>query len=180
MRFSTIFAGALSLTAFASASPLTSRRISNVTVPANFYLVTTNQHTPLANSSALKNVSLTTLYDPNYQPDNFLRTIKPGFAFVPTFNISDGVLHCEMAGPHGVGDYEYNSTHVYSGSELTFRAEYQGHGDLSLKHGYLLAVNGTASSWTICESKGEPVVEYKGKAEGCTPTYIQAVAQAPY
>ncbi|KAF1352136.1 hypothetical protein BDV97DRAFT_292462 [Delphinella strobiligena] len=180
MHFSTLFAAVTSLSAVVAASPITSRQ-SNTTTPSNFYLVTTDQSTSAANSSALKNVSLTTLFSPYYQTNYLLRLIEPGYESVPTFNLSNGVLHSEDGGPHGVGEYVYNSTAVESGSELEFQPAYQGKGDLSLKDGFLLAVNGSAVGWTICvEELGQSVIEYKGTDVGCTPTYIQAVAAPPY
>lgn len=164
MRSSTVFVALASLGAVVSASPLSSHRVkhnkfNNTTIPSNFYLVTTDQSTPSGNSSALQNVSLTTLFDPYYQPAYLLRLIEPGYGFVPTFNLSDGVLHCEEEAPHGLGEYVYNSTEVHSGSELQFKAENEGRGDLSLKDGYLLAVNGSTVGWTICvEELGQRVV----------------------
>ena len=163
MRCSTLFAAALPVFAFASASPIFSRQ-ENVTTSSNstrsnFYLVASSQSTPSSNSSALQNATLTTLFSPYYQPNYLLRLIEPGYGFVPTFNISDGVLHCEESGPHGIGEYIFNSTEIHSGSELQFRAQVEGHGDLSLANGYLLAVNGSSVGWTICvEELGQRVV----------------------
>lgn len=135
---------------------------SNTTTPSNFYLVTTTQSTPSLNSSSLANVSLTTLFAPYYQPNELLRLIAPGYGSVPTFNISDGALHTEQLGPHGVGpEEEYNSTVVHAGAELQFYAEYEGEGDLGLLDGYLLGVNGSGVGWTICvEELGQSVVSY--------------------
>lgn len=156
MKFPTLLALTASISSLATASPIFSRAI-NGSKP--FYLVTTNQHASATNSSQLQNVSLTTLFSPYYQPNYLLRLIEPGYEFVPTFNLTDGALHSVNNGPHGIGTYVYNSTEVVSGSELQFRAEYEGHGDLSLKDGYLLAVNGTAKGWTICvEELGQSVV----------------------
>lgn len=161
MHFSTLLAAVASLSAVVSASPITSRQ-SNTTVPTSFYLVTTDQSTSAGNSSALQNVSLTTLFSPYYQTNYILRLIEPGYESVPTFNISKGVLHSEDGGPHGVGEYVYNSTAVECGSELEFQPAYQGKGDLSLKGGFLLAVNGSAVGWTICvEELGQRVVCYE-------------------
>lgn len=163
MKFSTYLTGFASVAAICSATPLTANAGStNASIAENFYLVTTNQKAYTSNSSALANVSLTTLFAPYYEPNDRLRLIGPGYGSVPTFNMSDGVLHCEQQGPHGVGpEMEYNSTAVHSGSELQFLAQYQGHGDLSLKHGYLLSVNGSSVGWTICvEELGQSVVSH--------------------
>ncbi|GAB7351389.1 hypothetical protein MBLNU459_g2067t1 [Dothideomycetes sp. NU459] len=178
MQYPILLALAASFSALVTASPVVSRAI-NGSNP--FYLVTTNQHASAAHSSSLKNVSLTTLFSPYYQPNYLLRLIAPGYEYVPTFNLTDGVLHSVNNGPHGIGTYIFNSTEVVSGSELQFRAEYEGHGDLSLKDGYLLAVNGTAKGWTICvEELGQSVLEWKGTDATCTPTYLQAVLTPPY
>lgn len=159
MRFS-IFALAASLAALATASPIVSRApIINSTQP--FYLLTTTSPTYSQNSSLLPNVSLTTLFDPYYQPNYLLRLIGPGYGSVPQFTLSQGVLHCPGQGPHGIGDYIFNSTEVHTGSELQFRAQYEGTGDLSLEKGYLLAVNGSTTGWTICvEELGQSVVSF--------------------
>ncbi|KAG9758813.1 hypothetical protein KCU75_g11299, partial [Aureobasidium melanogenum] len=91
MRFS-IFTLAASLAALATASPLVTRApIINSTQP--FYLLTTNSPTYAQNSSLLPNVSLTTLFDPYYQPNYLLRLIGPGYGSVPQFTLSQGVLH---------------------------------------------------------------------------------------
>ena len=159
MKLSTAYTAVLSFSALASASPISSHQ-RNVTVPSNFYLVTTDQSSASRNSSALRNATLTTLFSPYYQPNYLLRLIEPGYGFVPTFSLSEGVLHCKQSGPHGVGGESiFNSTEIHSGSELQFRAQQQGTGDLSLKHGYLLAVNGSTVGWTICvEELGQRVV----------------------
>ncbi|KAG9545894.1 hypothetical protein KCV01_g24447, partial [Aureobasidium melanogenum] len=100
MRFS-IFTLAASLAALATASPLVTRApIINSTQP--FYLLTTNSPTYSQNSSLLPNVSLTTLFDPYYQPNYLLRLIGPGYGSVPQFTLSQGVLHCPGQGPHGI------------------------------------------------------------------------------
>jgi hypothetical protein len=159
MRFS-ILALAASLATLATASPLTKHTPTiNTTTP--FYLLTTTSQHYLKNSSHLPNVSLTTLFDPYYQPNYLLRLIAPGYGSVPQFTLSNGVLHTPGKGPHGVGDYIFNSTEVHTGSELQFKADYEGKGDLSLQKGYLLAVNGSTSGWTICvEELGQEVVSF--------------------
>lgn len=157
MKSSTFFSVAAFLAVIVSASP--SKRQNATSVLSNFYLVTTDQQTSALNSSSLKNVSLTTLFDPYYQAAYLLRLVEPGYGSVPVFNLTDGTLHVDEAGPHGIGEYEYNSTAVYAGSELQFEAAPEGKGDLELKDGYLLAVNGSAVGWTICtEELGQSVV----------------------
>lgn len=90
---------------------------------------------------------------------------------------------------------------MHTGSELQFRAEYEGTGDLSLVNGYLLGVNGTAVGWTVCVEELEQSVvsfspdvhvrdgmemlmlsqiEWKGTDESCQTTYLQAVSSPPY
>lgn len=159
MRFS-FYALAASLAALATASPLT-RRAPAINSTEAFYLLTTNTPTYAANSSQLANVSLTTLFDPYYQPNYLLRLVAPGYGSVQSFTLSDGVLHTPGMGPHGIGNYIFNSSDVHTGSELEFRAQYEGHGDLSLVDGYLLGVNGTTKGWTICvEELGQRVVSH--------------------
>jgi len=157
MRFS-ILAFVASLATLATASPLENRAPTiNTTTP--FYLLTTNSPTYTKNSSLLPTVSLTTLFDPYYQPNYLLRLIAPGYGSVPQFTLSNGVLHTPGKGPHGIGDYIFNSSEVHTGSELEFRTQYEGTGDLSLEKGYLLAVNGSTHGWTICvEELGQRVV----------------------
>ncbi|THZ50351.1 hypothetical protein D6C90_02674 [Aureobasidium pullulans] len=178
MHFSTtIFAA---LTTLATASPIINRAPTiNTTQP--FYLLTTTDPTYTSNSSLLPNVSLTTLFDPYYQPNYLLRLIAPGYGSVPQFTLSNGVLHTPGQGPHGIGNYIFNSSDVHTGSELEFRAQFEGKGDLSLERGYLLGVNGSSDGWTICvEELGQRVIEWKGTDEGCTQTYIQAALTVPY
>ncbi|KAI5199039.1 hypothetical protein AUEXF2481DRAFT_3372 [Aureobasidium subglaciale EXF-2481] len=172
MHFS-ILALAASVAALATASP--TRRVAgkvpviNSTQP--FYLLTTDSETYSDNATLLSNVSLTTLFSPYYQSNYLLRLIAPGYGSVPQFTLGDGILHTPTKGPHGIGDFIYNSSEVHTGSELQFRAEQAGPGDLGLKNGYLLGVNGSSDGWTI---------EWKGTKEGCTQTYIQAALNVPY
>lgn len=71
------------------------------------------------------------------------------------------MLHVTANGPHGIGEYVFNSTEIHSGSELQFRARYEDAGDLSLKDGFLLAVNGSAVGWTVCLGElGQRVVSF--------------------
>lgn len=158
MHFSTtIFAALITL---ATASPIIDRAPTiNTTQP--FYLLTTTTPTYTSNSSLLPNVSLTTLFDPYYQPNYLLRLIAPGYGSVPQFTLSNGVLHTPGQGPHGIGNYIFNSSDVHTGSELEFRAQFEGKGDLSLERGYLLGVNGSSDGWTICvEELGQRVVSF--------------------
>ncbi|KAI4793619.1 hypothetical protein E4T45_12534 [Aureobasidium sp. EXF-8846] len=179
MRFS-ILAFAASMATLTIASPLKDHAPTiNTTTP--FYLVTTTSKSYAKNSSSLPNVSLTSLFDPYYQPNYLLRLIAPGYGSVPQFTLSNGVLHTPSTGPHGIGEYIFNSSDVHTGSELQFRAQYEGSGDLSLEKGYLLAVNGSTKGWTICvEELGQEVIEWKGTDKGCTKTYIQAALTVPY
>jgi len=161
MHFSTIIAATLATVA--TASPLAYRAPTINTIQP-FYLLTTNTKTYTSNSTLLPNVSLTTLFDPYYQPNYLLRLIAPGYGSVPQFTLSNGVLHTPGQGPHGIGNYIFNSSDVHTGSELEFRAQYEGSGDLSLELGYLLAVNGSSDGWTICvEELDQRVVSFASK-----------------
>ncbi|TKA72385.1 hypothetical protein B0A49_03422 [Cryomyces minteri] len=145
-----------------------------------FYLVTTSDKHSASASSSLKDVSATSLFDPYYQPNYLLRLIGPGYGSLPTFTLTDGVLHSPSSGPHGLGSYVYNSTAVAAGTELQFLAAAEGPGSLTLKKG-VLAVGGETDGWTICAGPlGQEVIEYKGTDLSCVPTYIQAVSTPPY
>lgn len=134
----------------AAASPILSRAV-NLT-DSQFFLVTTSSHHYHANSSVLANASATTLFYPESGSTYLLRLQQPGYSSLPNFTISDGNLHASDYGPHGFGYYEYNTTEVVNGSALAFEPAKVAHGELSLLHGYLLAMNGSANGWTICSS----------------------------
>ncbi|KAK3656739.1 hypothetical protein LTR56_002720 [Elasticomyces elasticus] len=168
----------LCLTGLAAASPYP-RQASNLT---NFLLVTTSQCPSTANSSALADVSALSLFDPHYQANYIIRTIGPGYGSLPRFNLTSGDLGSLASGPHGVGTFVYNSTGEVEGGQLMFSKEADDEdGNLALKNGYLLTVDGEEEGWTICEGPlDEEVIYWKGNSTSCTPTYIHAVADAPY
>lgn len=149
--------------------------------PSTFYLVTTEQSTPTTNSSLLRAVSATSLFDPYYRPALTIRLTSPGYGSLPNFTLTDGTLHTIASGPHGIGVYEYNSTAIVAGQELQFLAASQPAGGLALSGGYLLSVNGTIDGWTICVGELEQdVLEWMGTDASCNATYVHAVAAAPY
>ncbi|KAK4964399.1 hypothetical protein LTR66_012308 [Elasticomyces elasticus] len=153
-----------------------------------FYLVTTSQSHRATSPSSLKNVSATSLFDPYYQPNYLLRLTGPGYLSLSTFTLSNGTLHTTQSGPHGIGTFEYNSTAVVAGSDLQFAPAPQRAGNLALKKGYLLTVDGKEKGWTICAGQlGQAVVfadavqiEWQGADASCAATYLQAVSTAPY
>ncbi|GAB7363597.1 hypothetical protein MBLNU230_g4168t1 [Neophaeotheca triangularis] len=164
---------------FSTAIPTNPLLARNHTDP--FLLVTTSQRDPLANSSQLANVSATSLFGPPGARDYFVRLIPSGYLQLPTFNLTSGTLHTTAAGPHNIGTFQYNSTWVEENTELTFAPTNAPRGNLALKRGYLLTVNGTETGWTICDGDiGQRVVEWQGNETSCTPTYLQAVKDAPY
>ncbi|OCL01672.1 hypothetical protein AOQ84DRAFT_213094 [Glonium stellatum] len=170
--FNTFFILVSTLLALATAYPST---------PSTFYLVTTNQSAPTTNSSLLRAVSATSLFDPYYRPALAIRLTGPGYGSLPNFTLTDGTLHTTAAGPHGIGIYEYNSTAVVAGQELQFLASPQPVGGLALSGGYLLSVNGTTNGWTICVGELEQdVLEWMGTDASCNATYVHAVTAAPY
>jgi hypothetical protein len=145
----------LTLTTLATALP------TNSTPPTNFYLLTTTSCEIPANASLLPNVSATSLFDPFAQTNYLLRLIGPGYNSLPLFNLIDGTLETEAAGPHGVGEFEYESTRVTAGEELLFAPEVQPKGNLGLEGGFLLTVGGKRQGWRICEgSLGQLVVSF--------------------
>ena len=132
---------------------------NNTINPTNFYLVTTTSSTKPGNSSLLPAVSATSLFDPLAQTNYLLRLIGPGYNSLPLFNLTDGTLETEAAGPHGVGEFEYNSTRVSAGEDLMFAPAVQPKGNLGLADGFLLTVGGESEGWTVCAGDlGQQVV----------------------
>jgi hypothetical protein len=152
-------------TALPTTTPPTNYTSANNTTPlnpTNFYLLTTPSplKSPQNNSSLLPSASLTSLFDPLSQTTYLLRLIGPGYNSLPQFNLTaDGTLETEAAGPHGVGEFEYNSTRVRAGEDLMFEAKEQGKGNLGLEEGFLLSVGGEVEGWRVCEGDlGQQVV----------------------
>ncbi|KAF1841914.1 uncharacterized protein K460DRAFT_369932 [Cucurbitaria berberidis CBS 394.84] len=147
----------------------------------NFLLVTTSQLNPSANSSELKAVSATSLFDPFNQPALLLRLTGPGYGSLPNFTLTSGTLSTIASAPFGGAKYRYNSTVVAAGKELQFLASEQPAGNLALDEGYLLTVNGSREGWTICEGAlSNDVLSWKGNGTTCEKTYVHAVTKAPY
>ncbi|KAF2473397.1 uncharacterized protein BDR25DRAFT_387607 [Lindgomyces ingoldianus] len=147
----------------------------------NFLLVTTNQSTATSNSSTLRAVSATSLFDPYYQPTLYLRLTGPGYGSLPNFTLTSGTLHTTTYGPHGIGVYEYNSTTVIAGQQLGFLAAEQPAGNLALDAGYLLTVGGEKEGWMICKGDLEQdVLFWKGSGTTCVRTFVHGVRDAPY
>lgn len=147
-------------TAFLAAASLASAfpHTSHAKIPTNFLLVTTSSGEPKANSSLLPAVSATSLFDPYYQTNFLLRLIGPGYGSLPRFNLTSGTLESLAAGPHGIGEFEYNSTVVRTGEELQFAPSKQPAGNLGLRGGYLLTVGGVAEGWKVCDGELEQSV----------------------
>lgn len=151
MHTSTILSNLLPLLTITSALP--SLRQDHAPHPTNFLLVTTTQSTPSTNSSLLANVNATSLFDPFDQEAYLIRLIGPGYGGLPKFNLSGGALHSWAEGVLGFGNYDYNSTQVMRGKELSFLPSTQPKQPkrrLGLRDGYLLTVGGRAKGWTIC------------------------------
>ncbi|KAH7380780.1 hypothetical protein BKA66DRAFT_512779 [Pyrenochaeta sp. MPI-SDFR-AT-0127] len=147
----------------------------------SFLLVTTSQLNPSVNSSELKAVSATSLFDPFNQPALLLRLTGPGYGSLPNFTLTSGTLATTAFAPFGGAKYLYNNTLVEAGKELQFLASEQPVGNLALNEGYLLRVNGEEEGWTICEGPLRyEVLSWKGNATGCAKTYVHAVTKAPY
>ncbi|KAM0703357.1 hypothetical protein Q7P35_009296 [Cladosporium inversicolor] len=149
----------------------------------NFYLLTSPLplKSPSNNSSLLSSVSATSLFDPLAQTNYLLRVIGPGYNSLPQFNLTDGTLETEAAGPHGVGEFEYNSTRVRAGEDLMFAPAAQPKGNLGLVDGYLLSVGGKSEGWRVCDGDlGQQVVAWKGEDDSCMDTFVHAVKDAPY
>ena len=149
-------------TALPTTTPPTDSTNNTSNPLTNFYLLTTTSLTQNSNTSLLPSVSATSLFDPLAQTPYLLRLIGPGYNSLPQFNLStDGTLETETAGPHGIGEFEYNSTRVRSGEDLKFAPEAQPKGNLGLEDGYLLTVGGETEGWRICEGElGQQVVSF--------------------
>lgn len=143
-------------------TPPPTNYINNASTPlTNFYLLTSPSplKSPSNNSSLLSSVSATSLFDPLAQTNYLLRVIGPGYNSLPQFNLTDGTLETEAAGPHGVGEFEYNSTRVRAGEDLMFAPAAQPKGNLGLVDGYLLSVGGKSEGWRVCDGDlGQQVV----------------------
>lgn len=146
------------MTAAASASPVQQQNLSN------FFLVTSTARDPISPSSLLPSVNATSLFDADRFGDDLyqLRLIAPGYNSLPRFNLTDNALHTIAYGVGGKGEYDYESTEVDEGEELEFDPTPEGEeGNLELKEGYLLAVDGECGGWTVCEGEmGQNVVSY--------------------
>ena len=147
----------------------TSTTNTTTPTPQNFLLLTTTSpHQPQEekNTSTLPTVSATSLFDPLSNPTYLLRLIAPGYNSLPRFNLTrDGKLETESLGPHGVGEFEYNSTRVRAGEDLKFSseegAEQARKGNLGLRDGFLLTVGGEAEGWRVCDGElGQRVVSF--------------------
>ena len=153
----------LSIASLASSLPTASK---NLTL-TDFFLVTTTQNTPSANSSLLANVSATSFFDPYDQQPFLLRLIGPGYEGLPTFNLTSGILHSLTEGIEGSGPYVYNSTQVETNRQFRFLPENEPNGTLGLDQGFLLSVAGQTDGWTLCLGPiGETVVSF------ATPTIL--------
>ena len=127
----------------------------------NFFLVTTASDSQAADISKLPDVSATSLFDPNHQPDFLLRLINPGYNSLPQFTLSSSSLETEAYSFAKL--VELKSISVQPDTQLVLRSgsQTQNHdtGKLSLLDGYLLAVDGESTGWTICDGpQGEKVV----------------------
>lgn len=148
------------LVALTSTAPATALPVETL---ANFLLVTTTQCESARNSSALANVSATSLFDPFDQSTYLLRLIGPGYNSLPKFNLTNGDLNTEAEEPEATGEAVYNSTGaVTAGAELGFIPSTEPAGNLGLKNGYLLTVGGQEKGWTICDGPLEQFVVRSG------------------
>ncbi|KAI4927779.1 hypothetical protein J4E85_006291 [Alternaria conjuncta] len=172
MRFSSLLSFAIASASICVALP---------TDLTNFLLVTTSQIDASANTSELKAVSATSLFDPFHQPALLLRLTGPGYGSLPNFTLADGTLSTIALAPFGNTYSRFNSTVVTAGSELQFLASVQPAGNIALNEGYLLTVDGQREGWTICEGAlSNEVLSWRGNASDCTKTYVHAVLKAPY
>ncbi|KAF2771475.1 hypothetical protein EJ03DRAFT_372823 [Teratosphaeria nubilosa] len=151
--------------------------------PTNFYLVTTTTPTHTTNSSHLPNVSALSVYAPTEASETYtLRLIAADYEILPLFNLSNADLVTLQYEPMNEGQALYNSTGVVQeGEELQLAPRREPRGNLGLKGGYLLTVEGEEVGWSVCDGGfGEQVIYWKGNDSSCTSTYIQAVSSPPY
>lgn len=126
----------------------------------DFYLVTTTSREPASESSLLPNVNATSLFDADGPSTDLyqLRLIGPGYGSLPRFDLTDNALHTIAYGAHGNGEYDYESTEVKTGEVLAFDPTPEEGSNVSLKGGYLLAVDGECEGWTICPGARQQAV----------------------
>jgi len=127
-------------------------------VPSPFYLVTTTSPTQSNNSTSLPHVLSLGLIEPINSTSYYLLDEGPGHASYPQFLLADGNLHATIGGPSG--DQDIETVEVAAGGELAFRVGSTGCGDLSLLHGYLLAVDGRADKWSVCVVEAQEGLSY--------------------
>jgi len=127
-------------------------------VPSPFYLVTTTSPHKHGNSTTLPRVLSLGLLEPLNSTSYYLVDQGPGYSSYPQFLLADGNLHANIAGPSGGEDFE--TVDLIAGAELAFQIGDTGCGDLSLLHGYLLAVNGSAAEWSVCVVEAQQGLSY--------------------
>lgn len=149
----TLLTTLLPLLATSAPTNNTSPKNSTDEHPTNFLLLTTTSPTTPQNTSLLPSVNATSLFDPLAQSNYLLRLTGPGYNSLPRFNLTtSGTLETFASGPHGIGEFEYDSARVRAGEELAFEQEGEGkRGNLALEDGYLLTVGGQREGWKICE-----------------------------
>jgi len=131
-------------------------------VPEPFYLVTTTSETQSSNSTTLPRVLSLGLIEPINSSSYYLVDEGPGYSSYPQFLLADGNLHATIAGSSGSEEVE--TVELAAGGELAFRVGDTGCGDLSLLHGYLLAVDGRADGWSVCVVEAQQGLSYVSTA----------------
>lgn len=148
----------LTLTTLLGLAALTISAPTHHAVPSPFYLVTTTSLNQSSNSTTLPRVLSLGLLEPLNSTSYYLVDQGPGYASYPQFVLADGNLHATIAGPSGNQDLE--TVDLIAGGELAFQVGDTACGDLSLLHGYLLAVNGSAAHWSICVIEAQQDLSY--------------------
>ncbi|KAH7139559.1 hypothetical protein B0J11DRAFT_394481, partial [Dendryphion nanum] len=151
--------------------------------PSPFYIVTTSQSAPARNSSALANVSATSLFNPFSADTLRLRLQSTPYGSLPNFTLTSSSQLSSTAYSARNRTYAaFHSVPVQPGGELQLLAAgfEEGEGGLKIKDGYLLGVEEETEGWSICPGDmGERVVRWKG-GKDCEGVFLQVVRMPPY
>lgn len=109
-----------------------------------------------------------------------LRLLPPGYNTLPAFNLTTSNTLSTFIST-GRGDYTYDSAPVKAGQQLQFVRETRTPGNIALKDGYLVAVDGESEGWSVCKTeRGSELLVWKGVDQSCRKTWVHAVTGAPY
>ncbi|KAF2687500.1 hypothetical protein K458DRAFT_295832 [Lentithecium fluviatile CBS 122367] len=175
-------------TSLAAALPASATYAAPPSAPAlptakapEFFLVTSDQSEPSLNTSVLRGVSATTPFqDDPLTSYLVLRLLASGYNTLPAFNFTTAHTLSTLLST-GRGTYTYDTAPVVSGQQLQFLRQNRTAGNIGLKDGYLVSVDGQTVGWTVCKTtRGSELLYWKGVGANCRATFLQAVRGAPY